>query len=311
RPPGPTRRYEPTLQGSDNRCHHLVLHSENVCRIPVVPLRPKVTARACIDQLSGDSKCPADFAHTTLDNMTDAQMSADIDCGTGAGSPVECGVAGKHRYRLETGEVGDDIFGDAVRQILLLRIAAHICERQNRNRGCVCRASGISGHHGRLIGDSINPYPIDHVLECLQAQIFEAALYFVFDMIERRAGDQHISRFRHTSEPGGDIDAVTVEIAALDHDITEIDADSEYNVPILGHTGVCLRHAALQLDRTLNRIDRAAELYQRSITRDFEEAAVMPSHQRFKHLLSSRLERRQGPALVLFHQPAVADHVSS
>ena len=44
-------------------------------------------------------------------------------------------MAGRYLKISEPGQLGDDVFGNAVSQILLVVVAAEIIERQDRNRG--------------------------------------------------------------------------------------------------------------------------------------------------------------------------------
>ena len=61
---------------------------------------------------------------------------------------------------------------------------------------------------------------------------------------------------RHLLEPGGDVDAVAVEVPVLlsDH-VAEVDADAEADAVLLGHLCLALRHATLDRDRAHRGID--------------------------------------------------------
>ena len=130
-------------------------------------------------------------------------------------------------------------------------------------------------------------------------KILEADLDLVPDMVVGGAGDHDPARLRNAFKARRDIDAVAIEIAALDHDITEIDTDAQHDVAILGQIAVGGGHASLQLDRTLHGIDRAAELDQHAIAGHLENPALVPGDQRLQHLLASRLESRQRAGFVL------------
>ena len=51
--------------------------------------------------------------------------------------------------------------------------------------------------------------------------------------------------FSYCFEPGCDVDAVAIEIAALDHDVAQIDTDAQNDASILRQAGVCCSHAPL------------------------------------------------------------------
>jgi hypothetical protein len=79
-------------------------------------------------------------------------------------------------------------------------------------------------------------------------------------MVDHRAGYEDTAGIRQGLEPGGDVDSVTVKIATLDHYVTEIDANSQSDPPILGQ--ICMRafHSPLQLDSAFHGIHSTGEL---------------------------------------------------
>jgi hypothetical protein len=52
----------------------------------------------------------------------------------------------------------------------------------------------------------------------------------------------------------GDVDAVAVEVVALDDRVAEIDADVQFHAVVRPDPRVSLRHRLLHLDRTAHRI---------------------------------------------------------
>ena len=85
----------------------------------------------------------------------------------------------------------DNVFRNSVRKELLLRVATHIDERQNRNRrlvrqerrggrrfGCLRRATGH---------DPIDMHRLGDVLDLLLAEIGEGERQFVSDLVAHRA----------------------------------------------------------------------------------------------------------------------------
>ena len=77
--------------------------------------------------------------------MTDLELTgdlADIDCFSLEG---ECRVPRDNMQRGDLAQIGDDVFADAIAEIFLFRIAAHIRERQHTDgrplglRRFICR----------------------------------------------------------------------------------------------------------------------------------------------------------------------------
>jgi len=83
------------------------------------------------------------------------------------------------------------------------------------------------------------------------------------------------SGLRYRFEPSGDIDPVAINIAAVNHDVAEVDADAKHNAPALGDIGIPCRHAALDVDRAFDRVNDARELHERSIAHELDNPATM------------------------------------
>src|SRR5439155_3272 len=70
---------------------------------------------------------PADAA---LDEEANAQLEPELLHVDGLALEPESRVARSHRQRAPSRQLGDDVLGDAVGEIILLRIASHVQERQ-------------------------------------------------------------------------------------------------------------------------------------------------------------------------------------
>jgi hypothetical protein len=136
----------------------------------------------------------------------------------------------------------------------------------------------------------------------------EADGELVLHVLEHRAGDEDAAGLGQRLQPRGDVDAVAVEVAALDHDVAEIDADAEPHLPARRQRGVALGQRALDLDRALHRLDDAGELGQHVVTGGVDDAAaVVLDALRDRRAIAAQGRQRAG--LVLPHQPAVAGDV--
>jgi len=72
-------------------------------------------------------------------------------------------------------------------------------------------------------------------------------------------GDQHPAGIGQGFDAYGDIDAVAIEVVALDDHIAEIDADAQFDAIVRRDTGVPLGHRLLHRDRAAHRIDDAGK----------------------------------------------------
>src|SRR5262249_33934120 len=128
-------------------------------------------------------------------------------------------------------------------------------------------------------------------------------------MVVSRPGHQDAAWFRKLFQASRDVDTIAIPIAALDHHVTEIDADAQDDLSVLGQAGIGLGHAVLEVYGTLHSVDRASELDQCAIADDLEDTALVLGDQWLQHLPAPRLEGSERSGLIPLHKPAVADHV--
>ena len=119
------------LERGDDRLRDLVLQREDVGKIAIVAFRPDVLVVRAVDQLRGDPHAIARFAHAAFEHVRDLELPRDLRQVDVLAFERERGVARDHRQRGHLAQVGDDVFADAVGEILLLGVAAHVRERQD------------------------------------------------------------------------------------------------------------------------------------------------------------------------------------
>ena len=111
-------------------------------------------------------------------------------------------------------ERGDDLLDHAVGEIFLLRVAAHVLERQHRDRRLVGQRQGGDGLSRRRFGlHPIHPDRLRDVLDLLIAEIVEGQRQLVADVVARCSRDADRAGLGESFQPGGDIDAVAEQIA--------------------------------------------------------------------------------------------------
>ena len=88
-----------------------------------------------------------------------------------------------------------------------------------------------------------------------------------------------------------DVDAIAIEVAALDDDVAKIDADAQHDPAGPPARRVCARHPVLQLDGAGDGVDGAGELHQHAVAHHFDDAPVMLGDQRLDQLFARRAFR--------------------
>ncbi len=149
----------------------------------------------------------------------------------------------------------------------------------------------------------------DDVLDFLFAQILELHLQLAANLAVDIARDADTTGLGERLEPSRQIDAVAIEIAALDEDIAEIDADAQEDVLIVGHARVLRLHRLLQVDGAFHGVDDAGVLDKDAIAHDLEDSPAMLRDQWHQDIVPARPQQRHRSGFILLHEPAVADHV--
>jgi hypothetical protein len=126
------------------------------------------------------------------------------------------------------------------------------------------------------IGTPIDAHQAGDVFDLLFAQILEREVKLIAHLVAYDAANTDPAGLGQCLETGGDVDAVTVDVALIDDNIAEINADAEVDAPFSGNVSVvALCHVALHLDRAAHRIDDAGKLDQRAVAGGFDKAATV------------------------------------
>ena len=78
----------------------------------------------------------------------------------------------------------------------------------------------------------------------------------------RRAGDAGAARTGEGLQPCRNVHAIAKEVAALDHDVADMDADPEVDVTLRWQADIGSSKLRLRLDGALNCVNRADKLRQ-------------------------------------------------
>ena len=97
-------------------------------------------------------------------------------------------------------------------------------------------------------------------------------------MIVDLARDQHAAGLGEPLQPGRDVDAVAIDVIAVDDDIADIDPDAEHEALV----GQCssASHGFLDRDGAAHGVDRAGELDQHAVAGELHQPAAVAGNQR-------------------------------
>ena len=106
-----------------------------------------------------------------------------------------------------------------------------------------------------------------------------------------------------------DIDGLPEDVAALDDDVSDVDADAELDASLRRHCPIAYRHPALDVDGATDGIDHGRELDQHPVPSGLDDPSAMFIDLRVDERAAMRLWLRERAFLVLAHEPAVAGNI--
>src|SRR5262245_65966235 len=92
-----------------------------------------MTAVGGVDQLTRDTNAIVGFAHATLEDVSHAQLRGHVADVDGLALVSERRVAGDDEEPSLPRQTRDDVFGETVREIFLVLIAACVWGGESRN----------------------------------------------------------------------------------------------------------------------------------------------------------------------------------
>src|SRR5207244_3814797 len=98
---------------------------------------PEMSAGFRIDQLPSDAHPAAAFAHRAFEHIAHAHFTADLLHIDRLSLVREARIARDHEEPADARQGRDDLLDHAVHEIFLFRVAAHVLERQHRDRRLV------------------------------------------------------------------------------------------------------------------------------------------------------------------------------
>ena len=131
------------------------------------------------------------------------------------------------------------------------------------------------------------------------------------DLIMDLAGDAEATGIGQSLEPRRNVDAIAVDVRALDHDVAEVDADAQSNALLVGQVGLPVGHRSLDDNSAFDRLDDAGKLGQQTVAHQLHGTAAMLRNRRLDELGAEGLQAFERPRLILSHEPRIADHIGS
>ena len=216
---------------------------------------------------------------------------------------------------------GDDVFDDAVSEILLLRVIAHIVERQHGNRGFV----GIGARFQRgswsfpvclrggqgLVGLECYRERPDRLLEALQllfAEAVEGKGHAPGHCLRDRTLHHHAAGIGQLLEPLCKHDAGAGNRIIGDYHLAEGNADAQLGFDVVIEPGVVRCVGLLECQRSCHGVGCAFVFGDQCIAAQFPGVAAVGGNG-FRKALECRLHALVRDGFVLLHQRGRSDHI--
>ncbi|MCY1231172.1 hypothetical protein D9M72_436100 [compost metagenome] len=301
-------------QGGGDRRRHLVLNGEDIVQLPVVFVGPDMGVVERVDELDGDAHPLADLANAAFHQVLRPEPCGHLARVDRLVLVDEARIARDDEELMAARQRSDDVFGQAIGEELLIRVAAHVVERQHHDRRLADGPFRIGLVRRRRQDHAFGPDAIEmhgaaDVLQYLLAKVFDRQFEAVGHLCRHRGGHADAADIGQLLDARGDVDAVAEDVVVLEDDVAEIDADAEFDPPVLRHVAVAPLHALLDLDRAFDRIGHALELDQHSVAGGLDQPALVLGDRRIDELDAVGSEPRKRARFVGFHQPTVAGHI--
>src|SRR5690348_15764912 len=131
------------------------------------------------------------------------------------------------------------------------------------------------------------------------------------DLVAYYSSNADAARIGQCLQPRGNVDAITINVAAVDDHGTAIDADPQGNTTVLGCLGIAVDHRPLHLNGTAHGIDDTRKFDQHTVAGRLENAAMVLPDLRIDKGAAILLETLVCPFLVRSHQPRITRHIGS
>ena len=132
--PGGLRANQLDVQRDRDPACDLVLQGEQIARTAVEPLCPQMRVSVRVDQLGVDPDAVTRPPDAPFKQVTDAELAADLLRFDPLPLIGERGIARNYEHPLDPRQIGGQILGDPIREILLFGVVAEVGKGQHYDR---------------------------------------------------------------------------------------------------------------------------------------------------------------------------------
>ena len=130
---------------------------------------------------------------------------------------------------------------------------------------------------------------LSNVLENLWPKIIPTDLDFTPNLPISVIRYANSTGLGNTLQPGGDVDTVSENVVVVDNDISDMNADPEFDPHILRDIGILRGQRTLDLNAATHGINGTSKLNQHAVTGSFDDTTTMEGYRRINERLPDRL----------------------
>ena len=142
-----------------------------------------------------------------------------------------------------------------------------------------------------------------------RAHIDKFKIQFVPHLIIGIVGDTDAARLGQHLQAGRDIYTVAIDVAIIDNDIAQVDADTKNNALALGLRKVALLDGFLNFNGVTYRFHNRGIFDQQAVAHCLDHAPVALLQGGIDNFRANGLQIGQRRLFIVLHQPAIADHI--
>ena len=162
---------------------------------------------------------------------------------------------------------------------------------------------------GAFQSHSVCPDGTRDVFERLLAHVLKGKVEAPRGILLNAGRNADAAGFGQAFEPRGDIDAVTKDVAVLDENVANIDADAELDAMLRRQRRVAFGQSRLHFRRASEGVDDAGEFDQQPVAGGLDDAAAMLGDLRIDYLGAERPQPAERPFLVGPDQSGITGNI--
>jgi hypothetical protein len=219
-----------------------------------------------IDKLGADPHPLAGPSDVTFEHITYAEFAPDLLYVDGFTLERKCGVVRDHEGAGKSRQLGRNVLGQAIDEIVLPGITTDIGKRQYDNgeaRHTGGRDNDTLRRTGAPVGSLIAKTRTGRAIEC----DIEMTLSVVADV----SGHAYAARLRDAFQAHCHVHSITENVATISDDVPDVDANAEFDPLLLRQAGVAFGHPPLDINGTAHSVDNAREVSEHPIASTFND----------------------------------------